>query len=46
MVWKGLGLMGGAARGCFWQKFGRMVVEGCGKGVEWIFGVIYECERW
>ena len=32
MVGKALGLMGGAARVVFRQKFGRMVVEGCGKG--------------
>ena len=32
MVWKGVGLMGGAARDDFGQKIWNMVVERCGKG--------------
>ena len=45
MVWKGLGLMGGVARGGFWLKLERMVVGSFGQSKEKIC-YVDEYGRW
>ena len=46
MVWKGLGLMGGAARDDFGQKIWNMVVERCGKESLFVSDVNDVYRRW